>query len=204
VLAFTADHGEEFLDHGDRHHPPRKLTEELIHVPLLLRVPGASVEKTCDAPFSLLHLAPTLLDAVHIQSPASFRGRSHWRHIKQQQIWSEPAIIETVNGCTNPLRRHSRLQKRILAVRDARFKLVLGFEPFFEEWFDLVEDPGERHPTMPQPSVRGRFLETALRHMQDSLRRSPAPLRFSALMDGLRFDLLQPALGRRSPSAVPM
>jgi arylsulfatase A-like enzyme len=204
VLAFTADHGEEFLDHGDRYHPPRKLTEEVIHVPLLLRVPGANAAGTSDSPFSLLHLAPTLLDAMHVGSPASFRGWSHWRHMKQQEVWSEPAIIETVNGCTNPLRRHSRLQGRILAIRDARFKLVLRFEPFSEEWFDLVEDPAERHGIMPEPSIRGRFLEAALRHMQDSLRCSPSAVRFSALMNGLRFDLMQPSPGERSPSAVPM
>src|SRR5439155_8953075 len=39
ALAVTADHGEEFLEHGGRFHAPLKLTEELIRVPLLLRVP---------------------------------------------------------------------------------------------------------------------------------------------------------------------
>src|SRR5207249_3998016 len=29
ALAVTADHGEEFLDHGGRYHVPRKMTEEL-------------------------------------------------------------------------------------------------------------------------------------------------------------------------------
>src|SRR6202049_2288523 len=36
TLAVTADHGEEFLEHGGRYHSPSKLTEELIHVPLLI------------------------------------------------------------------------------------------------------------------------------------------------------------------------
>src|SRR3974390_1993604 len=34
IFALTADHGEEFLDHGGRFHPPSRLMEELIHVPL--------------------------------------------------------------------------------------------------------------------------------------------------------------------------
>src|SRR5207248_504613 len=33
AVAVTADHGEEFLEHGGRFHPPVKLTEELVRVP---------------------------------------------------------------------------------------------------------------------------------------------------------------------------
>ena len=39
VAALTADHGEEFLDHGGRYHPPSNVAEELVRVPLLLRGP---------------------------------------------------------------------------------------------------------------------------------------------------------------------
>ncbi len=49
VMAFTADHGEEFLEHGGRFHAPSKITEELVRVPLLIRVPGrdaASIHST--------------------------------------------------------------------------------------------------------------------------------------------------------------
>ena len=40
VMALTADHGEEFLDHGGRYHPPSSVAEELVRVPLLLHGPG--------------------------------------------------------------------------------------------------------------------------------------------------------------------
>jgi arylsulfatase A-like enzyme len=61
-MALTADHGEEVLDHGGRYHPPSRLTEELIRVPLLLRAPGLTQAGAVAAPFSLMHRAPTLLD----------------------------------------------------------------------------------------------------------------------------------------------
>ncbi len=64
VFALTADHGEEFLDHGGRFHPPSGLMEELIHVPLLLRVPRHDGKKQEDSPFSLIHLTPTILEAA--------------------------------------------------------------------------------------------------------------------------------------------
>ena len=76
VMALTADHGEEFLDHGGRYHPPSRVSEELVRVPLLLRAPGL-IPGTVAAPFSLLHLAPTLLELVEVPVPGSFRGRSH-------------------------------------------------------------------------------------------------------------------------------
>jgi len=40
VLALTADHGEEFLEHGGRYHAPLRLNEEIVRVPVLIRVPG--------------------------------------------------------------------------------------------------------------------------------------------------------------------
>ena len=70
ILALTADHGEEFLDHGGRFHPPSQLPEELIHVPLLLRVPRAAKREVAHSPFSLLHLSPTLLDAAQVAVPS--------------------------------------------------------------------------------------------------------------------------------------
>ena len=75
IFALTADHGEEFIDHGGRYHPPSQLTEELIHVPLLLRAPGSEKREVSKSPFSMIHLAPTLLEAARLTAPASFQGR---------------------------------------------------------------------------------------------------------------------------------
>ena len=73
VFALTADHGEEFLEHG-RYHAPT-LTEPLIHVPLVLRAPGAMKRAVSSNPFSLLHLAPTLLAATGVPIPVNFKEK---------------------------------------------------------------------------------------------------------------------------------
>ncbi len=165
VFAFTADHGEEFLDHGGRFHPPSRLMEELIHVPLLLRVAGAEKRKVANGPFSLLHLAPTLLDAAGLDRPPEFQGRSYW---PQLELADAIAIAESVSGCTNPLRRENRLGPRVLAVREGRYKLVLHFDPRAEYLYDLEADPGEQAPLAPhaQRPVRRRLLEAAREHLQ--------------------------------------
>jgi arylsulfatase A-like enzyme len=177
ILAFTADHGEEFLEHNGRYHAPG-LAEELIHVPLLVRVPGtngsAAPKKDVHGnPFSLLHLAPTLLAAAELPVPNQFQGTSHWQHLRQGTAWAEPAISECAAGCTNPFRPEQRRGSRLLAVREKRYKLVLNVASASDELFDLEADPGERSP-LPESVARAdrrRLLEIALAHLRKSAAR---------------------------------
>ncbi len=164
IFALTADHGEEFLDHGGRYHPPERLMDELIHVPLLVRVPGVEKREVAKSPFSLIHLAPTLLDAAQVAAPASFQGRSVWPEVRAGENHGEVAISECVAGCTNPFHRENRLGPRVLSVREERFKLVLHFDPWQEVLFDLESG----RPLVPgaQKPVRRRLLEIAHKHLQ--------------------------------------
>jgi arylsulfatase A-like enzyme len=169
ILALTADHGEEFLEHGGRYHPPLRLMEELIHVPFLLRVPGVRKQQIGDTPFSLLDLAPTLLEAAEITRPSDFRGTSRWPQIQQGLQYDSAAITECVSGCTNPFRPKDRLGRRVLSIREKRFKLILNLEAR-EEWlYDLEADPGEQAPlnATVQKTVRRRLLEIAREHLRN-------------------------------------
>ena len=171
IFAFTADHGEEFLDHGGRYHPPSRLMEELIHVPLLIRVPGSTKKELTNAPFSMLHLAPTLLDVAKLSAPAAFRGSSFWPQMRDGSDYDPVAISEAVGSCTNPFHRDHRLGPRVLSVRERRFKLLLHFDPRAEYLYDLEADPGEQAPLAPtsQRPVRRRLLEMARAHLQESI-----------------------------------
>lgn len=169
ALAVTADHGEEFLEHGARYHPPLSLHQELIHVPLLIRVPG-HVGGSVDSPTGLVDLAPTLLDVVGIPSPAEFRGRSCWKSLRSSESWDRVVITECVRGCTNPFYRENRLGNRILAVRRGPHKLVLNFSDGRDVLFDLAADPSERHP-LPADALKGvreELLQHGRRHLSES------------------------------------
>jgi arylsulfatase A-like enzyme len=170
IFALTADHGEEFLDHGGRYHPPSNLMEELIHVPLLLRLPGSAKRDVGKSPFSLVHLAPTLLDAAQLSAPANFKGRTYWGPLQRGEDFDAVAISECVAGCTNPFRRENRMGHRVLSVRESRFKLVLHFDPAAEFLYDLEADPGEQAPleSAAQKAVRRRLLEIACEHLRGS------------------------------------
>jgi arylsulfatase A-like enzyme len=190
IFALTADHGEEFLDHGGRFHPPSRLTEDLIHVPLLLRVPGAAKRELPKSPFSLLHLAPTLLDAVGLPIPHAFHGRSSWAQLRDGHLRDEAAISECVSGCTNPFRLENRLGPRVLAVREARYKLVLEFDPAADRLYDLEADPGEHQPlpASAEKPVRRRLLQRAGEHLQGSIRQRDEGSRLQARLRELRLE----------------
>jgi len=196
VMAVTADHGEEFLDHGGRYHPPSNLAEELVRVPLWLRAPGLTRAESVASPFSLLHLAPTLLDLIDVPIPGSFRGRSHSDLLREGKNWEGDAIIECIAGCTNPLMRDNRMQSRVLAVREARYKMVVDFSGAAERLFDLETDPGEIRPLPPdaEKPLRRRLLERARKHVSDSLLGRDAGDRLKARLRDLRLEWSSPAV----------
>jgi arylsulfatase A-like enzyme len=76
VLAVAADHGESLGEHGEDTHGVF-LYDATIHVPALLRLPGAAQGgRRVQARVSLVDLAPTLLEAVGLAVPAGMQGRS--------------------------------------------------------------------------------------------------------------------------------
>jgi arylsulfatase A-like enzyme len=196
LLALTADHGEEFLEHGGRYHPPNKFTEELIRVPLLVRAPRVDKMRLLEAPFSLIHTAPTLLDALNVPLPGDFKGRSHWARLLSGKPWDGDAIVECVRGCTNPFRTETRLGARLLAVRESRFKLVLDFSNASHDLFDLQTDPGEHHPLPAdaEKQVRRRLLEKARRHVGDSFKLRDPDRVLAAQLRDLQLECTEPAI----------
>lgn len=153
LLVVTADHGEEFGEHGGFLH--RQPYAEVREVPLLMiwpgRLPrGAAVE----APVGLVDLAPTILDLAGLPPPPRTQGVSlrplledpgarlpardflvdgHYRGYRRElsalvgeaegRLWSLVAEIDTT-GCAGTFR-----PERVGAVRGL---------------YDLAADPGER------------------------------------------------------------
>ena len=194
VFALTADHGEEFLDHGGRYHSPAKLYEELIHVPLLIRTPEISGSvKT--APVSLTQLAPTLCEVLDIPAPWNFRGSSV---LTAPLVQDAPVIAESIGRCTNPFQGSQRLNARILCVRSADHKLILDFGSSEEQFFNLRNDPRELNflPLADETKVRKRLLGAARDYMSDSLQLRNEDQRFEAQLQRLRLEW-QDSVGSR-------
>lgn len=76
LIAISADHGESFLQGYGGHTGPL-LTEELIHVPLVIKMPGASQAGTrIGAVAEQADLAPTLVKLAGLEVDAGYRGRA--------------------------------------------------------------------------------------------------------------------------------
>ncbi|MFX0043245.1 MAG: sulfatase [Candidatus Hodarchaeota archaeon] len=75
LFIITADHGDEFKEHGDFSHTA-KLYDELLHVPLIIRGPRIPKNKIVDHIVSLLDISPTILDYLQIAKNDEFKGFS--------------------------------------------------------------------------------------------------------------------------------
>lgn len=171
AFAFTADHGEEFLEHGARFHAPWTMKEELIRVPLLVRIPGVTGGRVSETPFSHVDLAPTLVNSLGLPVPSSFRGQSLWRKWRDREAWEHPAVVDSTE-CFTPSRPETRGASRVLCVRESRYKLIFRMGTGTDELFDLQTDPGETSPLPDsvEKAVRRRLLEHARQHLQNTMR----------------------------------
>lgn len=78
VVVFTADHGEELLEHGWVGHASTsgeaRLTDELLRIPLVLRGPGVPAGRVADALAQSVDVAPTLLSLSGLEVPEEMQG----------------------------------------------------------------------------------------------------------------------------------
>ena len=75
AVILTADHGDEFFEHGGKGHQ-RTLYREVVQVPLMVRAPGVAAGRVVDQPVSLADIMPTVLDLVGAPAPAGMNGSS--------------------------------------------------------------------------------------------------------------------------------
>jgi arylsulfatase A-like enzyme len=141
VVVFSADHGEEFQEHGGWSHG-HTLYQEMLHVPLGLRVPGLGPQVVAE-PVSAIDLAPTLLEAFGIPPPASFQGRSLMPRLRGATLGARTLIAETERTLDGTRR---------LCLRQGRFKYVRVMRAGADDaavsdaLYDILADPQERRP----------------------------------------------------------
>ena len=76
VIAFVADHGEAFGEHGEESHG-FFLYDETVHVPLVLKAPAPqNASVIVDSIVGLVDIAPTLLREVGLEVPTAMQGVS--------------------------------------------------------------------------------------------------------------------------------
>jgi arylsulfatase A-like enzyme len=75
VFVVTSDHGEMFGEHGQYGHPP-SVSNEILHVPLIVFGPGLPSDVTVSSTCSLVDLPPTLADVCDLSMADAWDGKS--------------------------------------------------------------------------------------------------------------------------------
>jgi choline-sulfatase len=129
-IVVTADHGEEFRDHGGKQHRGQ-LYEELVHVPLTIVGPGVQPQRV-PAVVRNSDIAPTLLGLAGLPIPPAFLGEPMALVDGRFVVQDRPVYLEVL--------RHG--DKRGLL--DGHFKVIRDLDKGTVELFDLEADPRER------------------------------------------------------------
>jgi len=140
LLIISADHGEMFEKRFLSHCGPY-LYQPLVHVPLLLRLPGQTQGRRLAAPVSHVDIPPTILDFLGVETPAWMDGRSVKGALDNPGLDTGTKFAMNLSYWGSPADFHT---KSIAAIK-GNYKLVyyLDFQQY--ELYDLKDDPKEEH-----------------------------------------------------------
>lgn len=130
VIVFTSDHGEEFGEHGRMGWHSHSLYDELLRVPLLIKLRESIYGGNVVAELvRSIDIAPTVLGILDLEAPAHYSGTSLGEKLVGQDSRELVAVSQQDF-------KHRPLP---ISVRTARWKL-------YDQWlFDLQADPAEQH-----------------------------------------------------------
>lgn len=141
TVVVVSDHGEAFGVHKfagqSMFFHGQTLYRELIHVPLMFRVPGATPRHVDDV-VELIDLAPTIAALFGVPPPASWRGRSLVPLLDGKPLPPKPAFSELL---PEPKWDH---EAKSMVSADGTRHVFYRISDARWEIYDLVNDPEER------------------------------------------------------------
>ena len=160
LIVITADHGESFSKFYGRHGGPA-LHEELVRIPLLIKVPGQREGKELTQLTEQADLLPTILELAGVAARPRTEGISLVPALGGRQI--ERAVF-SMNFQQS--KRLGPLDTGTVAMLEGRWKYVHYFgkihypfiPPLEDELYDLAADPHEgSNQIAAQPHIAGRM-----------------------------------------------
>jgi arylsulfatase A-like enzyme len=160
AVMLTSEHGDQMGDHNILEKSV--LYEESARVPMLMKVPWIeSGNRRIEGRFSLVDLAPTVLDLVGADIPDQIHGRSRLPVLRGDETLIGNDVVVEWNGRNLEPSRHGAEFDRIQNVRKRSivgsdgWKLVVGLDDK-NELFDLNSDPSELHNLIDSEVHRSR------------------------------------------------
>lgn len=178
VIVVTADHGEEFFEHGNKGHN-KTLFDEVLRIPLVVVWPG-EIEpgRVIEDQVQLVDLAPTLARLSGFAGDLPSQGADLAPLLTGSSMTPRDALSGLfIDGMTQRALRSN--QRKVLSVQDG----------VPAAYVDLTENPNESFEGIVYPQTG---------HSQPKRRRGEAELKAAAR----RADELRSMLGRRPPNAI--
>ena len=149
---FSADHGENFDEHGSDPHA-RNLYRIVTHVPKIVDGPGV-VPRRVAAPVALSDIYPSILDLAQVEIP------EETTMISQMPVYfgaepDEGRMVFQENSYSRP-RRHTR------AVVWGEHHYIMDLTTHTQELYDYVSDPIERENLVGRGLVEEQIMRQAL------------------------------------------
>ena len=150
IIIFTSDHGEEFGEHGKMGWHSHSLYDELLLVPLIIKLPNSKyASKVVDEQVRSIDILPTLLDILDIRALKTFEGVS---------------LIDLVTGKTLDQlfavsQQDGKRKKRPTSIRTKKWKL------YGSKLFNLESDPLENNDVSNENKAVKDFLRFKLNNI---------------------------------------
>lgn len=176
IVVVTADHGEEWFDHGGLFHG-FTLHEELLRVPFLLYSPSLTPGRRT-GPIRSVDVLPTLARWTGLPAPSDGDGRAVGDALLGWGTFHRDVFAETT------------YEKRLEAFVRGDVKLIRDRTSGEETWYALAGDPGEARALEREPkgsaSIR-RELDRLRRRMDEGAagREKTAPIVDESLREEL-------------------
>lgn len=166
ILIICSDHGEEFGEHGGGAHGGT-LYDEVIRVPLIIRVPWIKQGKQIQELTQTVDILPTLLDLLGIPVPYHAQGKSLLNVMRGEHALDVRKYVFSHHIYMSCIR--SKEWKLILYQKGKDEISYLEGHKQMKELFHLPSDPGEQKNIYFQRRDVALRLESELKAWEDSL-----------------------------------
>lgn len=127
LFILIADHGEEFMQHGDWGHA-HNLYQQALHIPLILTGPGIEPGTVIPQNVGQYDLLPTVLEYLGISVPGHVEGINILGEIPLDRVIPSSGVMADTSSA---------------ACLQGSMKVLWFVEPDSSETFNLTDDPGE-------------------------------------------------------------
>lgn len=180
LIVFLSDHGEEFQEHGRTGHE-YTLYDEVLEVPLTIKMPRQRQGRVVDGTFPLIDLFPTILGTLNAGNPAyrtvgTDMGTAHLERYPDRPIFSSTVM-------------------NLYSVRTSKYKYIVSASSATQELYSLLADPWEQRNlagtvTDALATLR-KLLQARDEHSPVLMRQHEAPTTFTPAYNKDQIDRLR-------------